>query len=277
MKSEQNINELVKNYRPPSAKSKEEAWQQLNARMETEQPKQYKFGWLRLAAAFMAVAFISSVLADSFLFTEKYVTNFAEQQTIVLNDESEVLLNPNSELKVNYSFISGKRRLKLDGEALFDVKPGKTFSVEFNEGKVEVLGTRFIVTSYENIDSEVACITGSVKVKSGGDEAVLNRGEGIYIDDQSGLTSIKVEEKKILDEFKAIYSFQNETLNDIFRILEARSGYKVQASEDVLQRKFSGDLNLSEPEAVCDILSFAMNLNCSINHQSKIIKIETTK
>lgn len=277
MKQKGKINELVENYRPPSTKSKEEAWQELNARLQTKSTKHNQTNWLFMAAAIFAAVLILAVVADSLLFYQTYSTGFAEQKNLVLPDESEVLLNPNSHLKVNYSFINGQRKLELAGEAFFSVKPGKAFTVKFRSGKVKVLGTRFVVTSYKNIQPEVNCLSGKVKVKSGNKKAVLTSGEGVQVTTKNELKPLQKKAETVLKELQLNYTFENEPLKNIFSLIEAQSGYRIKAAENISERKFSGELNLAKPEKACNILSFAMDIGCTINHQLKTIQFEAKK
>ena len=274
MKSKHNINELIRNYSPPSAKSKEEAWKELSSKMQKEQPKRNIKKWMFAAASVLAAAVLFAVLADSFLFVKKYSTGFGEQETVLLRDESEVVLAPNSEIRVNYSFLDGKRKLALSGQALFQVEPGREFTVKFNKGKVTVLGTRFTVKAYSNLQSEVKCLSGSVKVESGNMNSLLEKGEGVIVEKKSELKPIEVEEQKALEEVKGVFSWQNESLNRIFKTLEARLGYTVKAGEKLRNRKFTGEINMNEILSAGEILAFAMDVNYSVDHQNQIITFE---
>ncbi|KGK00089.1 FecR family protein [Thalassotalea sp. ND16A] len=80
-----------------------------------------------------------------------FTTNIGQQARNVLSDGTVVLLNTNSELKVE--FLKNERRVVLlRGEAHFDVAhdPQKPFSVYSEQGKVQAVGTAFTVNLVKN-------------------------------------------------------------------------------------------------------------------------------
>ena len=274
MKPKNNIDELVRNYQPASAKSKEEAWKELSARLQKEKSPNRIVHWIAAAAAFFAAAVVFAVLADNFLLTKNYSAGFGEQLTVVLPDDSEVSLNPNSSVKVKYSFITGRRKLSLTGQALFNVQKGKIFTVNFDGAKVTVLGTRFSIKSYEGIHPEVKCLSGSVEVLSENDKTVIHRGEGVEIVTNAEFKLLEVKPEEVLDEMAGKYYLRNKSMDQIVSLLEARLGYNVEAPPKLLSRKFTGEIDLKKPDSACEILSFAMDVNCKIDHQQKIITFE---
>ncbi len=69
---------------------------------------------------------------------------------IVLGDESEVMLSPNSCLQYPSQFSDTARRVYLSGEAAFTVtRQGQPFMVYSGDVITRVLGTRFVVRAFE--------------------------------------------------------------------------------------------------------------------------------
>jgi len=89
---------------------------------------------------------------------------------IVLSDGTEVHLNAGSSLRYPVHFIEGKNRtVFLKGEAFFDVEknPKKPFVVNTDNMQVEVLGTKFNVSSYmEDSSINTVLVEGSVAISS---------------------------------------------------------------------------------------------------------------
>lgn len=108
------------------------------------------------------------------------LSNYGEQRTIVLLDGSEVILNSKSEITYNAKQWGNNRELFLDGEAYFKVKKGSKFTVNTNNGSVEVLGTQFNVNSKSDY-FEVVCYEGKVSVSTGAskDGTVLKPNQNI--------------------------------------------------------------------------------------------------
>ena len=92
-------------------------------------------------------------------------TNFGEQKTAILLDDSEVILNSKSTITYNTDNWQTKRTLFLDGEAYFKVRKGSIFTVNTSNGSVTVLGTEFNVNA-KNDYFEVVCYEGKVSVKT---------------------------------------------------------------------------------------------------------------
>lgn len=130
--------------------------------------------WATVAlAAAAAVALIVMLLPGRA--PERYSTGAGEQLAVGLPDGSTVTLGPASELRVE-SF-DGQRRVRLAGEAFFDVERGGPFSVVTERGRVAVLGTTFTVDATAG-ELGVACATGRVAVVAAGDSLVLTPGRG---------------------------------------------------------------------------------------------------
>ena len=93
-----------------------------------------------------------------------YQTQVGERKTIVLADNSVVILDTDTRLVADYS--QQKRLISLEkGQARFNVahEPRRPFSVEAGDGVVTALGTTFVVRKTAN-DVLVTLIEGKVKV-----------------------------------------------------------------------------------------------------------------
>lgn len=134
-------------------------------RTSTKKGKVISFQYKRL---FQYAATITILLVSSyFLFfngTASYNTQYGETIAVNLPDESEVILNANSNISFNAKKWNRSRNLQLDGEAYFKVKKGKSFTVNTSIGKVTVLGTQFNVKERANY-FEVKTFEGLVSVQ----------------------------------------------------------------------------------------------------------------
>jgi tetratricopeptide (TPR) repeat protein len=73
--------------------------------------------------------------------------------------------------------VIGPRHVRVTGEALLDVVPGKgTFVVDTARGRIEVLGTRFVVDG-EAEKTTAAVVRGEVKLIANGGDVLLHAGE----------------------------------------------------------------------------------------------------
>ena len=106
---------------------------------------------LRLAASLIILA-----MAGSFWWSRPvvHVAPFGDRLNVHLADGSEVYLNSGSRLSHSRSFGSENRKIKLQGEAYFDVSHNDMpFVVGTFNGSVTVLGTRFNVRAWESDDT----------------------------------------------------------------------------------------------------------------------------
>lgn len=103
-----------------------------------------------------AAIFILGLIVAGGIFTwnsvERYTTviSGSNPQDYDLPDGSEITLNSESKIKHPKKFIAGNsRKVKLEGEAHFDVKPDKSkpFVIDIGEVFVEVKGTSFYINA----------------------------------------------------------------------------------------------------------------------------------
>lgn len=114
---------------------------------------------------------------------------------LVLSDGTKVWLNASSRLSFPQSFLEKERRVKLSGEAFFEVARDvhRPFIVETSKMDVKVLGTRFNINAYEeNREVYTTLVSGSVDIFSNKNLPLrLMPGEQAY--SQSG----RVEKKEV--------------------------------------------------------------------------------
>ncbi|MEO1011131.1 MAG: FecR family protein, partial [Bacteroidota bacterium] len=96
-----------------------------------------------------------------------------EKLRVLLPDSSVVWLNGNTSMSYNFS-NSKERRLRLDGEAFFEVyrNERRPFTVSSSYFTTKVLGTSFNIDSKNEREASVSVISGSVAVK-GENENIL--------------------------------------------------------------------------------------------------------
>ncbi len=124
----------------------------------------------RIVAAMSSAAVLLAVITGYFSFSgrQSSVTLLAEgdKAQYTLPDGTNVWLNKNSRLEYGSSFESGKRTVKLLGEAFFDVAKDALhpFAVETGAMTIKVLGTRFTVSAYENENQSAWLEEGKIEV-----------------------------------------------------------------------------------------------------------------
>ncbi|HEX6431833.1 MAG TPA: FecR domain-containing protein [Niastella sp.] len=97
---------------------------------------------------------------------------------VMLADGSMVWLNTASSLKYPTAFTGKERTVELTGEAYFDIKhdAGRPFAVRTKNITVNVLGTGFNVSAYEDDEqSNVVLVKGSVALQAKGSSGMLQK------------------------------------------------------------------------------------------------------
>jgi transmembrane sensor len=140
--------------------------------------------WSAVAIALAALAigiafFVQRPIGDT------YIAGIGEQRTIVLSDQSRMILN--TDTKVRVVFKRNVREIEIDhGEATFSVThdPQRPFEVHAGDGLARALGTQFNVLASAQ-GATVAVLSGKVEVSiadvtdrsTGAQSAILMQGQ----------------------------------------------------------------------------------------------------
>ncbi|MBS0031104.1 FecR family protein [Chitinophaga sp. 22321] len=129
-----------------------------------------------------------------------------------LPDGTNVWLNAASAISFPTAFTGNNRTISLTGEAYFEVAPDKAlpFIVKINnETAVEVLGTHFNISSYQDDASiSTTLLEGAVRVKAPQQSRVLQPGQQLAINRASGATTFHP-----LVDTLAVIAWKNGNLN----------------------------------------------------------------
>lgn len=151
---------------------------------------------LRIAA--VLIFLVAAVWGGRRLFMPAAQLEFANTDTrlIELPDGSRVWLRQSGSLEFPQQFKGGERRVKLSGEAYFDVahNPAQPFRVELSTGGfVQVLGTQFNVCALPRLDeTSVLVRTGKVRYSPDGksEGALLTRNQKAVFSHQNAKVKI---------------------------------------------------------------------------------------
>ncbi|HEX8358389.1 MAG TPA: FecR domain-containing protein [Segetibacter sp.] len=145
------------------------------------------------------------------------------QYQLELPDGTFVWLNARSSLSFPTAFTGKQRRVKMEGEAYFEVARNISmpFAVEVNDAEVQVLGTRFNVMAYHDEGAlKTTLLKGEIKFVYGSDHRILKPGQ------QTQLTragKVKVLSGVDLDEVTAwkngLFDFEGADLVTVARHL----------------------------------------------------------
>ncbi len=158
----------------------EDAWSNVKKRIVNKADESSRFTFstpspfktfFRLAASIIILFGIGLLAQTTYtqLYPNKtFVCEMNEaSKSITLNDGSVITLNSNSKLIYPRKFKDNERRVKLVGEAFFDIakNPNKAFIINAKNAEVKVLGTSFNINAATN-KVEVLVKTGKVQFSS---------------------------------------------------------------------------------------------------------------
>jgi hypothetical protein len=194
------------------------------------------------------------------------------KKEILLPDGSTIVLNRDSKVKYADNFKED-RVLYLTGEAFFDVKPDPKhpFTIQCNLSKTTVLGTSFILRSYEKESyDEINVIEGKVsfsqKIEKGDEITILAGNKAVA-------EGTKIEQTVIKDiNYNAWLTekiiFNNTKLKEVFVVLEKYYNVSLSAKNPkILNCEFTGVFEKSDINEILQVLSVSFDL--SFDHQSK--------
>ncbi|MCE7044555.1 FecR family protein [Dyadobacter sp. CY312] len=250
-------------------------WKRLSAL--TRPNSVFKSIWIRLsmaASVLIALAFGSTVLwpsSSSRTIKELAITqpftlpqgNIEVKNTsdnpyrVVLEDGSQVTLQPQARLSYPEHFEEKSRIVHLSGEAFFDVtkNPLKPFFVHTGELVTRVLGTSFNVKSYNDAKSiEVSVVTGRVSVYENSKKTqqtrngiILNPNQKIRFDSEVKMLVPELVEEPVVvhpPEKKALFVFEETPLPKVVSMIQDVYGIEIVLESAALENcVFTGDIN----------------------------------
>lgn len=142
-----------------------------------------------------------------------------------LADGTKVWMNAMSELEYPVAFADDVRRVKLSGEAYFEVHPdkNKTFIIEANGNTINVLGTSFNVSAYKDDGFvQTTLVKGAVSIKNRqGKVHTLLPGQMAMIDNNSQQVLINEVNTRLYTSWReGILHFNKISLSDLAVKLE---------------------------------------------------------
>ena len=200
---------------------------------------------------------------------------------MVLADGTHIWLNADSRLYYPLSFGGGERRVKLEGEAYFQVAkdPDKPFVVETEIQQITVLGTEFNVYAYDS-EQITTLAEGSISLAYGERERlVLRPGQQAILSD--GGHDVSVKEINVANASawrNGMLAVDGNTLGEIFRKLsrwyDADVTYEFESPE-IENLVLRGNIPLLEHvDQVYDIMAASGKVELDIKgHKVKIRKL----
>lgn len=207
--------------------------------------------------------------------TVVYKTASDEQREIRLKDGSEVILKPQTRIKVAQDFNKASRTISIEeGEAAFDVSHhDNPFIVKAGPVRIEDLGTSFIIRKgKEKINvavssGKVAFIinaTNETKELTAGTSITFNINEKRFGDITNTKTGQIIQ--------KALLNFDNSPLSEVIASVQKIYGNRIGIADSTIgQKRLTADFNGVPFENVINIICKSLNLEYSVKDSTYLL------
>lgn len=258
------FDKLVASTRSPRGKfSKENGWKLLEKRLPRLQRRILSLRTMAGAAAIAVLCVLGWWAYYMFApIPLQTVSTLAETRSIVLPDQTTIVLNRYSSLTYPERFREKDRKVHLKGEAYFEVSKDAAhpFKVEAGAVMVQVLGTHFNIDAYpEDIQVKTTLLKGSVAVSLIGkteERLILSPNESaVYNKEKKSLTLHT--EKNAAEEIiwqDGTLLFKSEPLQEIVRELSNAFQTDIHIEGTDLQN-YRMTATFSDGETLDEILS----------------------
>jgi transmembrane sensor len=290
-------------YLQPTVVNKDNAFDKVSADLEPEQPSRYArlIVWGKAAAAIALLAVVSDTLYNRYSKNIESVRQIAVNpgaiKKIVLTDGTQVWLNAGSKLNYTADFGKTTRTVYLEGEAFFDIAPGKKdvpFIVNTKNYTIRDIGTKFNLKTYASDPFfETTVVKGEVSVEGNVDNSAHEMSR-IYVKPRQVLRiyyhpkkenySYSAPEPKSLNEIQVseidsakmdrydgwkqnLLVFDGTSLSEIAKVLERRYNVQINMPDAELGNiRYSGSFkNITTIEKVLAIIKANTAINYSVS------------
>ena len=235
----------------------------------------------KVAATVLLLITVSLWWYSSSIRLQETRTAFGEQRTIVLPDQSSVVLNGNSVLRYASNWDeNSSREVWLEGEGFFSVihtKNHQKFVVHgASELNVEVLGTKFNIKTRQSA-SEVMLAEGKVKLDLGGVDNTrslfLKPGDLATVRNKK-ISTQSVNKQHYTSWVENKLFFDQTPLRDLSILLSDTYGLTVTFTDAALEsRELSGEISAATEDEI--LYAIGETLNLKVKRVGKLVSISS--
>jgi ferric-dicitrate binding protein FerR (iron transport regulator) len=269
-----------------SEKQTEQYKEEAIALLQTLKPKKsigirYWKPLLRIAASIlillttgMGAYLLSQFIDKQSMITHNCSTSHGETKTLKLPDGSLVSLNACSEINYPEKFTGDIRKIKLKGEAWFDVaKNEQPFVIVTEQFNVKVLGTRFNVKAYN--EDEIQSINvenGKVEVEMPEATMRLTADEHIDINRIKGTYGKRKENQPVAVWRESAFYFNRTPIHDVVNELERVYNCRIELKKGQLFDNFiTGEHSNKNLESVLESIEYTSGIHFRYNRKDNIV------
>ncbi len=197
-------------------------------------------------------------LKDQQVVFNTLIVPYGKRSSIGLSDGTKVWLNSGSKLVFPAAFTQDKREVYLEGEAIFEVTHDKAhpFIVKVGEQDIEVLGTVFNVSNYQDDDVIYTVLkSGSIKLNYNKTNVKSHQGSltiepntlAVYDRNDKNIKTQKVEVEKYFSWRDGIFIFKNDSMESIMKKVSRYYNIEIVINnKELANTTFSGYLDVKD-------------------------------
>lgn len=205
--------------------------------------------------------------------TVTFKTLAGQTEEIKLPDGSIIYLNAGSEISYRRKKWKTGRKVRLAGNAYFDVVKGGAFEVVSEHGSVSVKGTEFEINDGSSFYT-VACLEGRVEVEviASDVKVTLDSSDVVSYTREKGIYRSKTGRKKLRSWANNKSSFTNAPLSQVFSSMEKQFDVTIDISAIDKNRKFTGEFLHSSIETALKMVCTPMRITYTIKDKKITLK-----
>lgn len=211
--------------------------------------------------------------------SQEYYSPAGTRSKVVLKDSTVVWLNSSSRLQVFDGYGGRERRVKLAGQAYFDVKknPQSPFIVDLpHSNSIKVTGTIFTVGAYGDSRSiETVLISGSVLVNNGKEVVKMAPSQKVSINLANNNLSVSSVSDESYKSWKdGVLIFKEAPMAEVIATLEKWFNVSIEVqNSEVMSYKLTARLDNCSLTQVLDYMSLSSPITYNIKEQNVTLNI----
>ena len=231
---------------------------------------------LKVAASFAIIigCYFFFKLQLPFWKAEKYISVISGDsiKELVLSDSTFIWLNKHSKIEYSNGYNATNRKLKLEGEAFFEVRHNNKipFEITTQQASIKDIGTAFNVISDRLTKSvKIAVVIGKVSLnytnELNNETMLVSNQVATMLDNKS----IKIKNVRSINDNAWLtrkFEFQNQTLYDIAYVVGKTYNYKIYFSgKGLTNTHITASFDHQTITDIINVLAETANLNYNIS------------
>lgn len=205
----------------------------------------------------------------------KVITPTRSSYAIVLFDGSKVWLGPESEVEYLSTFSSNERKVRLKGEAFFEVAKdaSRPFIVEVEGLEIQALGTAFSVKNYSKEEPQVLLTEGRLQLTTPDSKSIIEAGYQADVVAGKLHTGVSAHLEDALGIKQGFFNFNNKDIETILGEIKRWYGVSLEINRVVEAKRYSGSIERNVTLAkVCAVLKDLTGYRYIIDGDKLIVK-----